>query len=109
MAKFAKGNPGGPGRPKGTARILWKPTIHAFFDANPDEPMKIVAAVVEQAKQGNAAALRFLAERTDGPASRIYDFEKIVANMSNEQLIWLLQFLEEGNESAQLDWDSQAS
>jgi hypothetical protein len=57
--RFQKGNPGGPGRPRGSY-------VDKLKHIRDDDGDAILAAVVKAAKKGNITAARLIIERTEG-------------------------------------------
>ena len=63
--RFTKGNPGGPGNPYARRVAELRSTM---IDAVTDADMQVViAAIVQQARDGDLAAAKLLFDRTLGP------------------------------------------
>jgi len=60
-SRFKKGNPGGPRNPYTSSVALLRNSI--FVVVQPDDIEKIIRAQIEQAKQGDTVAAKFILER----------------------------------------------
>jgi hypothetical protein len=69
--QFKKGNPGGPGRPKGarTMRSLIKQLLHAPNQPF-DYPVQIAKSLLIEAVAGNTQAIRLVCENTNNKRNK---------------------------------------
>lgn len=77
------GNPGG--RPKGSVSITTE--IRNILRDNPDKRKQLAQSLVDLAAEGNAAAIREVMTRHDGPVPVPIN----VSQLSNEQLLAALE------------------
>ncbi len=63
--RFAKGNGGGPGRPKKEREVEYYRILQ--FRCTPDRWQKIIDKALEQAERGDAVARKWLADYLIGP------------------------------------------
>ena len=83
---FEKGQSGNPGgRPKGSVSITTE--IRNILRDNPDKRKQLAQSLVDLAAEGNAAAIREVMTRHDGPVPVPIN----VSQLSNEQLLAALE------------------
>jgi len=72
LIKFKPGQSGNPsGRPVGSVSIM--AAVRRQLRQNPEQLEELAKSLVENAKQGNAVALRQILDRLDGPVPTVID------------------------------------